>query len=697
MAKRIFTWVVWVKRPLSLPELKEILEIDGNEYPNLALDAKAACGCLLSIEEGEIRLSHSSVKRFLLESQTFRESSIFDEFVETDPNDRLAMACTRYLFEQQYNKPPCEIERFSGRRPESFSNSCPFIRYAAFHWITHCSQSRDPLPFITPIKVFVFSDQLRYWCEVVCHLIDLENEPLKYLFNTLQTFIIELKFRADVTPRSYEDLEAIATQLSRVATFLEIWGDALSGWPEESRNLWPLVHSPNRIQGCGRQGCLMTGSRFSQAPERLHDMLEKRTVAYGFDRFLLADLNIFLWQSLMPSTPWDHAFGTPLDISEPSKIFLRTESILTARLSERYGIDPADVGSIQATTVLRNDLRAVAIVWARYSRDKSQPLAVKTYAWHLTEGVNDPELQRLAWSDRIDPCRVDLTISDAFKKSKGATAFSTEADGEYLWTAGGKYNIRDGSNVPPPALFHDTEMAGLTFCSSATAIAGVRSCKILELYDVPRFRLVSFAEGTCTVIGLSPHGKFVLFLRKIEKSEVQDKQVLPNDLEVAKSSVITVQEICLLTREKCFRIWSYECKPAESIELEYFYNNGGLHSFSESETILVLCVPTEPEWSLLAFDLESDDVSGTSWKLEYTGLLQGATILSFSLCPIHERRLYLLDSYGIMRILGIARMAITSPAISTVRTDDQPPILSAIVCNSSQKSLVTTTMSLSKL
>jgi hypothetical protein len=64
MAKRIFTWVVWVKRPLSLPELKEILEIDGNEYPNLALDAKAACGCLLSIEEGEIRLSHSSVKRF---------------------------------------------------------------------------------------------------------------------------------------------------------------------------------------------------------------------------------------------------------------------------------------------------------------------------------------------------------------------------------------------------------------------------------------------------------------------------------------------------------------------------------------------------------------------------------------------------------------------------------------------------------
>jgi hypothetical protein len=108
MAKRVFTWVAWAKRPLSLPELKEILEIDGNEYPSLAMDAKAACGCFLSIEEDEIRLSHSSVKRFI-ESQTFRESSIFTEFVETDPNDRLAVAYTRYLFDAEYNKPPREF------------------------------------------------------------------------------------------------------------------------------------------------------------------------------------------------------------------------------------------------------------------------------------------------------------------------------------------------------------------------------------------------------------------------------------------------------------------------------------------------------------------------------------------------------------------------------------------------------------
>ena len=699
MAKRVLTWVVWTKRPLSLPELKEILEVDGNEYPNLAVDAKAACGCLLSIEKDEIRLSHSSVKRFLVESRAFRESSIYTQFIETHPNDHLAAACTRYLFKGAYKKPPRQNERFSGRRPESFENLCPFIRYAAFHWISHCRESRDPIPFIHPMMNFVFSDQMPYWCEVVGHLISLQTDGFKHLCNELQTFIVELKFRNDISPLVSKYLEAVASKLSRVGTFLELWGDVLSSLPEETLTFWPLVDSPNRLSGHGRQGCLMTGSRFSQAPERLHDMLEKRTVAYGFDRFLLADINIFLWQSLMPSEPWDLAFGEilPLDPSESQIIYLRTESILTARPSDRYGIDPAEVGSMQATTVLRNDLRAVAIVWAKYSEDKSQPLVVKSYAWQLTEGLTNPELQRLEWSDWVDPCRVDLTVSNAFKKSKGAIAFSTEETGEYLWTAGGKYEIRSGINTPPPALFQDAEMSGLTFCSDATAIAGVRNGKRLELYDIPRFKLLSFADGKCTILGLSSHGKFVLFLRTMGECKKEESAVLSNRLEDADASADTIQEICLLTREKCLRIWNYERTPARAIDLEYFYNNGGLHSFSENETVLVLCVPTDREWSLLAFDLQSDDVSGTSWTVEYTSLLEGANILSFSLCPIHERRLYLVDSYGIMRTLGIARKAIMSPSISTIRTDDQPPILTAVLRNPSQPKLFTATMDLSKL
>jgi hypothetical protein len=688
MAKRIFTWVVWTKRPLSLAELKEILEVDGNEYPNLAIDAKAACGCLLVIENEEIRLSHGSVKRFLVESQSFRESSIYTEFVEMYPNDHLATACTRYLFNGNYNKPARELNHFCGRRPELFSALCPFVRYAAFYWVTHCRESRNPFQFIAPILEFVSSDEMSYWCEVVGHLIALEADTFKHLCNLFQTFIVELKFRNDISPLASDHLEAIALKLSRVGAFLELWGDALSFFPGETLTFWPLVDSPNRLPGSGRQGCLMTGSRFSQAPERLHDMLEKRTVAYGFDRFLLADVNIFLWQSLMPSEPWDLAFGEtlPLNPLDSTVIYLKTESILTGRLSDRFGIDPAEVGSMQATTVLRNDLRAVAIVWARYMRDKSQPLAVKSYAWLLTEGLNDPTLQRLEWSDWVDPCRVDLTVCNAFKKSKGAVAFSSEEAGEFLWTPGGKYDIRSGINTPPPPLFQDTEMSGLSFCRAATAIAGIRNQERLELYDIPRFRLIAFADGKCKVLGLSPHGKFVLFLRATKK-----------DKEDANDSAGIVQEICLLTREKCLTVWKCERSPAQATDLEYFYSNGGLHSFSENETVLVLCVPTDPEWSLLAFDLQSSDVFGSSWEVEYSSILEGANILSFSLCPIHERRLYLLDSYGIMRTLGVARKGIMSPSISTIRTDDQPPILAAILHDPSQPRLVTATMDLSKL
>jgi nucleoside-triphosphatase THEP1 len=701
-AKRVFTWIAWAKRPLLVPEVKEIFSIDGDEYPNLVLEIKGSCGCLITIENDEIALSHSSVKRFLLESQTFRESPLYTQLVTSDPDDYLAESCIRYLFNGEYARPKGSIKRFTRRDPDVFNKTCPFLRYAALHWLSHCRESKRPLRFVPRIKEFLSSNQLLHWCEAVNQFITLETESLKYLCALFQTVIIELKFRDDLNWQIRKDLEEISLKLSRLRSFLELWGDVLSGWPEEIHTFWPLIDSPNRLLGHGRQGCLLTGARLSQVPEHLHDMLEKRTVKFGFDRFILADLNIFLWQSLMPSTPWDCTFASSLDATKPSVIYLRTEGILTGQGSERYGIDPAEVGTMQAATVLRKDLRAVAITWARYSRDKSNPLAVKTYAWLLVEGLSDVTIQRIDWTDIPDPCRVDLTISDAFRKSKGASAFSLDGGGAYLWTAGGKYDLRTGKNKPPPALFHNREISALTFCSNASAIAGIRNGSKLELYEIPKFRLIAFAEGDCTILGLSPCGKFVLFLRRPQGKtyEVMDCSNVPEDTD---TTAVTAQEICLLTREKCLKIWTYRPQTEtagtdDNVDLEYFYNNGGLHSFSENETILVICVPNQPEWSLLAFDLESDDVAGTSWEVEYSSLLLGANILSFAFCPIHERRLYLLDSYGIMRILGIARKATSTTTISTVRSDDTEPILSAMLDDSSSpQKLFTATISLSKL
>jgi nucleoside-triphosphatase THEP1 len=705
LAKRVLTWVAWAKRPLSVPELNEIFSTDGDQFPTLAAHIKGACGCLVVIEKDEITLSHSSVKRFLLESQMFRDSSLYREFVSGDPEDYLAECCTRYLFGGKYEKLPVRKDRFGGQAPDVLIKSSPFLRYAAFQWLPHCRDARHPLRFVRSIRRFLFSPQLFDWCEAVGHLITPETESLKYQCTMFQTLVVHLKhmFRDTITRAQSADLDKISLRLSQFRSFLEPWGDIVSIWPQEIHNLWPLIEVSTRLVGHGKQGFLMTGARFLRAPERLHDMLEKRSVKYGFDRFILGDLNIFLWQSLMPSTPWERAFGQTYDPMKPSVIFLRNESILTFQGSERYGIDPAEVGTMQAATVLTKDLRAVSITWARYARDKSKPLEVKTKAWIIVEGLSDAIAQRIDWTDVIDPCRVDLTVSNAFRQSKCASAFSLEDEGDFLWTAGGKYELRTGRNKPPPPLFHDHRMSALTFCSNASTIAGIRNKSRLEVYEIPRFRLVTFADGDCTILGLSPAGKFVLFIRQLQRQRsITDGGLISNTLEDMDATEETVQELCLLDREKCFQIWTYQPasdgeKSTEKLDLEFFYNNGGLHSFSDNETILVICVPTTPEWSLLAFDLESKDVVGSCWNVEYSNLLLGANILSFSFCPIHERRLYLLDSYGVMRILGIARTATSTPNISTVRAEDEKPILSAISQSSPCATLFTATIGRSKL
>ncbi|KAF1841736.1 uncharacterized protein K460DRAFT_358448 [Cucurbitaria berberidis CBS 394.84] len=50
--------------------------------------------------------------------------------------------------------------------------------------------------------------------------------------------------------------------------------------------------------------------------------------------------------------------------------------------------------------------------------------------------------------------------------------------------------------------------------------------------------------------------------------------------------------------------------------------SGGLHAFSDDETMLVLCVPTKPTWSLLTFDLKAKYITGSMRKLSYANLLR---------------------------------------------------------------------------
>jgi hypothetical protein len=119
----------------------------------------------------------------------------------------------------------------------------------------------------------------------------------------------------------------------------------------------------------------------------------------------------------------------------------------------------------------------------------------------------------------------------------------------------------------------------------------------------------------------------------------------------------------LCWNKKVSTLWQYpatsgvegeECAPTESLELSYFYNSGGLHAFSDDETVLVLCVPTHPTWSLLAFDLKAQDIPGSMRQLPYANLLRGAHLTSFCFPRTQNAHLCLLDSLGNMRVLQMS-------------------------------------------
>lgn len=112
MAKKILIWLIWAKRPLPIAELNEVFALDG-AYPQLEMDAKAACGTLVLVEDNTIRLSHTSVKRFFLESCNFKSDPIYFDYVDPAHDDHIAQVCVDYLFDGEYLKPKTPKDRFA--------------------------------------------------------------------------------------------------------------------------------------------------------------------------------------------------------------------------------------------------------------------------------------------------------------------------------------------------------------------------------------------------------------------------------------------------------------------------------------------------------------------------------------------------------------------------------------------------------
>jgi hypothetical protein len=591
LAGKVFTWTTGSKRPLSMNELSLALSLDGSTYVLLESEIKRACGCLLKIDNQQVRLSHSTVKQFLLESTMLRSSPLRPCFVDENAPGYISDICSRYIFSQDFPRPLLPEPRFSAATKEMdkdrIRENYPFLEYAALYWIEHCCLSRSSGEFIASVRSFLESSQLLTWYEAFS--IFNTHESFAIAFDQLRVWFQSLNV---VSPggnsQCAQDMVRIKEKISHLWDFIDTWDSGLRGCPSEIHNLAPLIDNPH---WCGKdlqQQILFTGNLSKKEYQRLYNLLDGQKVGFACDRFLVAAKSIFTWHSLMRSGVWPATRSPQLDPLVPQQAWFCAQHLQSRCVESRSGLAQAAADKVTVTAILSNNLDAMAIVWPVYDSNKDAPPVIKSYAWIIRRNSICVLLKRIEWTDFEDPCRVDQTRSRAFNDSRAAIAFTP--DGKTLWTPGGAYTLQSGHQTPPPNIFCDPAIRALTFSRNATVVGGIRNGLIVEVHRIADNRLIGHtaAMKNPQILGMSPSDDHYLFLREF------DSLIQRN-----------AEEICLFSIKGCRTqtLWKREGKiesgddPRVEIEmsLRHFYNNGGLFSFSENEHILVLYIPSRPD------------------------------------------------------------------------------------------------------
>ena len=139
IAARILRWVVMAVRPLTLPELKTVIEttaersIVGMDPDQRIRYQVSYCGSLLKIKGDEVGLIHQSAKDYLLRttSDIDPELELF-RVKEYVANLEIARRCLDYLCSGALeNEKPLLLEN------DNHLKAFPLLPYAALHWHEH--------------------------------------------------------------------------------------------------------------------------------------------------------------------------------------------------------------------------------------------------------------------------------------------------------------------------------------------------------------------------------------------------------------------------------------------------------------------------------------------------------------------------------------------------------------------------------
>jgi tetratricopeptide (TPR) repeat protein len=129
--EHVLRWLCIAVRPLRLLEVMNAFTIDSNAFiPNFESAAISACGSLVKVENGVLKLSHFSMRDYL---ENEHVSAIHRTRLESkEVHGHIAKTCIEYLLHPVFENFQETISDMN-----LWSTSYPLLEYASLYWVHH--------------------------------------------------------------------------------------------------------------------------------------------------------------------------------------------------------------------------------------------------------------------------------------------------------------------------------------------------------------------------------------------------------------------------------------------------------------------------------------------------------------------------------------------------------------------------------
>ena len=211
LAARILSWAACSWRPLSIAELKVVLEPEFKGFVRLEDTILQICGHFISLDKSKVSLIHMTARYFLLNDRDGVPAFIDSRWA----HEHIATICLKYLSNDHWRRVFNTVEKSMGAmRKTSNLNGLllaekdhPAIGYAAYYWAYHVSKSSlDSNDLVTTIETF-FTRFCLSWVEAIALSRNLRylTQSAQYLKSYAKRRSRSLKLKSSESPMSLKE------------------------------------------------------------------------------------------------------------------------------------------------------------------------------------------------------------------------------------------------------------------------------------------------------------------------------------------------------------------------------------------------------------------------------------------------------------------------------------------------------------